>query len=56
MTIEVSPEVLYKIGLALESGCSEETQRKMWGDETIDWFNEVEKRPEYQAFVKAWVL
>lgn len=36
----ITPEILYKLGLAIEDGKTEDEQREMWGDATIDWINE----------------
>lgn len=41
--VPMTKEVINKVGLAIENGYSEDEQRDMWGDETIDWANEMIK-------------
>jgi hypothetical protein len=35
----LTPEVIYRLGLAVEDGRDEDEQRKIWGDATVDWIN-----------------
>lgn len=47
----ITPQVLYLLGLAVEQGCDEETQRASYGDATVDWLKEQEQTPEWKAWV-----
>jgi len=42
--------VLYYLGVAVKTGRNEATQRKMFGDETINWLTKAEECPEWQKF------
>jgi len=49
---DCSPDVLYRIGLALETSLSKgvvsiDQMRKRWGDKTVDWLIQAEKDPEF---------
>lgn len=44
---DCSPFILYKIGLAIDGGCSEEQQRETWGDSTIDWYEKAIQDPAF---------
>lgn len=42
--VPIDGEILYRLGLALENGNDEETQRDQFGDKTIDWFNTISEQ------------
>jgi hypothetical protein len=41
VTVVVTPEIMYRIGLAIENGTDEAQQRKTFGDATVDWINKL---------------
>ncbi len=47
MILFVPYEAVYKLGLAIEGGCDEATQRRCWGDTTVDLVIEANRDAEF---------